>query len=182
MPRKQGVGMPKRRKKKVVRVEAGASVDTIEGEVAVAEEEPPASPIPTHNSSSTTARAVPPPSPGAVKERVLKAAIRGAQIEVRGCERALKRQMRSYALASKLWFARQRALERKPKRRDPLDRVKELYHDMQALSDEEMQVHCMEAFVAEEKVKLRDCQIALLRFQLRRKSRRCRVGRVLGIV
>ena len=49
MPRKQGVGMPKRRKKKVVRVEAGASVDTIEGEVAVAEEEPPASPIPTHN-------------------------------------------------------------------------------------------------------------------------------------
>ena len=182
MPRKQGVGMPKRRKKKVVRVEAGASVDTIEGEVAVAEEEPPASPIPTHNPSSTTARAVPPPSPGAVKERVLKAAIRGAQIEVRGCERALKRQMRSHTLAYKMWFARQRALERKPKRRDPWDRMKELYHDMQALSDEEMQVHCMEAFVAEEKVKLRDCQIALLRFQLRRKSRRCRVGRVLGIV
>ena len=146
MPRKQGVGMPKRKKKKVVRVEAGASVDTIEGEVAVAEEEPPASPIPTHNSSSTTARAVPPPSPGAVKERVLKAAIRGAQIEVRGCERAWKRQMGFCLLAYKMLAARQRALERKPKRRDPWpaawDRMKKLYHEMQALSDEEMQVQC----------------------------------------
>ena len=82
----------------------------------------------------------------------------------------------------KLWCAICRARKRKPNWLEPWDRAQELFNEIQAIKGEEMQVHCMETSVAEEKVKLRDCQIALLRFQLRRKSRRCRVGRVLGIV
>ena len=48
---------------------------------------------------------------------------------------------------------------------------------------EEDKMHLVgELLFAEETVKLRDAQIALLRFQLRRKSRRGRVARVRGIV
>ena len=55
--------------------------------------------------------------------------------------------------------------------------------DADIAMQEEVQMHLAgEALFAEETVKMRDAQIALLRFQLRRKSRRGRMARVLGIV
>ena len=71
MPRKLGVGMPKRRKTKVPVVEAVAAEAAATPAVTEAEEPPPASP--NHKHKPSPARA-PPPSPGAVKLKGLEAA------------------------------------------------------------------------------------------------------------
>ena len=60
--------------------------------------------------------------------------------------------------------------------------LNKLWDAVVAMREEEQMYLAGQALFAEDTVKLRDAQIALLRFQLRRKSRRGRVARVLGIV
>ena len=183
MPRKLGVGMPKRKKKKVEVAAAVATEPDTAPAAAVAEMPPP--PLPKQRAATSLMRA-PPPSPGAVKVRLLKAAVRKAQEVVRTGSKCLKQELAVLKNAKKTQRARlssiERASERKRKPLAPHKVLNKLWDAVVAMREEEQMYLAGQALFAEDTVKLRDAQIALLRFQLRRKSRRGRVARVLGIV
>ena len=185
MPRKLGVGMPKRKKKKVEVAAAVATEPDTAPAAAVAEMPPPPSP---KQRAATSQMRAPPPSPGAVKQRLLKAAVRKAQEAVREASKCVKQSKAELRLAFKTFNARMKSIKRAQaqNRKRSLDSYKKVIMklwDADIAMQEEVQMHLAgEALFAEETVKLRDAQIALLRFQLRRKSRRGRMARVLGIV
>ena len=182
MPRKLGVGMPKRHKKKVQLAEPVEAVEASAGAVAVTEKDPPLSPIPTHNPSPTTAV---PPSPSVRKQNVLEAAVRKAREGVRWAARGVKETEADLVLAYKTYKARNASILRASRRKHkPLGPCTCLCKHWKAETAVRM-AHAVKdkcaLISAEETVKLRDAQIALLRFKLRRKSRRRRVERALGI-
>ena len=184
MPRKLGVGMPKRKKSKVPAVPATAAAPAAAPAVAVAEEPPPASPKQRSATSQVCAR---PPSPGAVKQKLLKAAVRKAQEAVRGKSKGMKQSWADLVLARKIYSSRLDSIGRaQSRKRNPLAPHKVLMDKLWKADanwkDAQLLHHAGQTLIAEETVKLRDAQIALLRFQLRRKSRRGCVGRVLRLV
>ena len=183
MPRKLGVGMPKRKKSKVPAVPATAAAPAAAPAVAVAEEPASAS---SKRRSATSLVCAPPPSPGAVKQKLLKAAVRKAQEAVRGKSKGMKQSWADLVLARKIYSSRLDSIGRaQSRKRNPLAPHKvmdKLWKADANWKDAQLLHHAGQTLLAEETVKLRDAQIALLRFQLRRKSRRGRVGRVLGLV
>ena len=180
MPRKVGVGMPKRKKSKVPAVPAAAAAPAAAPVVTRTQEPPPESP---KRRSATSLMRAPPPSPGAVKERLLKAAVQKAQKEVRNSSKCLKQSLAALRLAQRTELARWNSVRRAQSCNQHSALVLNMLRKADAPTREAELLHSAgQTLLAEDTVKLRDAQIALLRFQLRRKSRRGRVARVRGIV
>ena len=115
-------------------------------------------------------------------QRLLKAAVRNAQKEVQTSSKCLKQSLAALRLAQRTELARWNSI----RRAQSINQHSALVLNMLRKADVPMReaelLHSAgQTLLAEDTVKLRDAQIALLRFQLRRKSRRGRVARVLGI-
>ena len=140
MPRKLGVGMPKRNKKKVEPVATVAAGTVAAPAIAIAKKSPPNSPKVKPAASLMRA---PPPSPRAEKERLLKAAVRKAQEAVRIASKGMKHSKAALVLAYKTKRARYDSIDRaQSRKRKPLAPYKALNKmwtaDVAMLEEEQM--------------------------------------------
>ena len=105
---------------------------------------------------------------------------------MRTASKGMKQSNAAYVLATKTYNARLDSIDRAQRRKRaplaPHKALNKLWKADVALKEEELLLMSGHTLLAEDTVKLRDAQIALLRFQLRRKSRRGCVGRVLRLV
>ena len=176
MPRKLGVGMPKRKKKKVQAAAAVATEPAAAPAAAVAEMPPP--PSPKRRAAPSPARA-PPPSPGAVKLKELEAAAAKAARVLRLTHSDEQKAEKAFILAVNLFGPKNNSIEKAGKRkRKPLSAWKALNKLWAAESEVKgaqlLLYQCMWR-TAVDTVKLRDAQNAVLRAKLRRKSQSRRV-------
>ena len=193
MPKKLGVGMPKRRKKKAVALAPAATEPAAASAVAVAKEPLPVSP--QKKPAASPARAgcqTPPPSPGALKLKELEAASAKAARELRSA-RALEKQaeakfhtmvqVRYFAQSSKM-NSIDKAMRRKRRSLSGHKALNKLWDTDVALRTEHHMLQFMftqfKLITVTALVKLRDAQNAVLKSKLRQKVKRSRVWKPMG--
>ena len=181
MPRKLGVGMPKRRKTKAPAVPTAAAEPVVVPAVAVTEEPPPESPKVKPTASPVRA---PPTSPGAVKLKELEAASAKAARELRTAQSLEKQASAALTMAGKVYNSKinsiGKAIERK---RRPLNGRKALNKvwDADVALRSAHHIHTkFQLMTATSQVQLRDAQNAVLHSKLRRNLRQARVWKPMG--
>ena len=178
---KLGVGMPKRRKKKVLTLPIAATEPAVASAAAVTEKPPPASPEQQLKPSPTRA---PPPSPGTLHLKELEAVAAKAARALRRTQTQEDRAFYDYQVALKVGNSKLGIILKTVKRkRKPIakleQRLKAKEVELELKEAELWSTECMLLRFHATAV-LRDAQNAVLNSKLRRKFVRAHMWKPLG--